>query len=467
MSRPPLPATLPEAHALIEALWARLEALEAKVDGLQRQVGRNSTNSSKPPSSDGPKVERPKRPGTGRKRGGQPGHEGSTRALIDDPDRVVECKPSRCGGCGERLSGTDPEPSRHQVTDVPPVRPHVTEYRTHALTCRGCGLATRGAWPAGVDGRAFGPRVTAMVAWLAGSFGLSHRDIVDLLGDGFGVTMATGSVAACERAASGAVREPVEALAAAVEGSAVAHADETGWRHQNERAWLWVAVTEVGTLFVEHDERSHLASRALLGEAFEGYLVSDRWSAYEGYALARRQVCWAHLVRQFGAMSEAAGEMGVLGAALCEQADALFHVWRRFERERLGRATLARWMAPVRAEVPALLARGAALGHALSGRCREILRLAGALFTFVEVEGVGPTNNAAERAIRKAVLWRKGSYGTQSLGGRLFVGRILSVVATLRQQGRKVLGYLVEACQARLVGEAAPSLLPSPVAQPP
>jgi transposase len=467
MARPPLPPTLPEAHALIEALWARLEALEAKVDGLQRQLGQNSTNSSRPPSSDGPKVERPKRTPSGRKRGGQPGHEGSTRALVEDPDAIVVCKPSRCDGCGGRLSGCDPEPSRHQVTDLPPVRPHVTEYRTHKVACASCGWVTRGAWPAGVDGRAFGPRVTAMVAWLAGSFGLSHRDIVDLLEDGFGVTMAVGSVAACERAASGAVRAPVEALASAIEAARVAHADETGWRHQNERAWLWVAVTEVGTLFVEHDERSHAASRALLGDAFEGYLVSDRWSAYEGYALARRQVCWAHLARQFAAMSEAPGEMGVVGAALCEQTDALFHVWHRFERERLGRATLARWMDPVRREVLALLARGAELGHALRGRCREILRVAGALFTFVDVEGIGPTNNAAERAIRKAVLWRKGSYGTQSLGGRLFVGRILSVVATLRQQGRKVLGYLVEACEARLFGETAPSLLPAPVAQPP
>ena len=178
MSRAPLPPTLPEAHALIEARWARLEALKAKVDGLRRQVGQNSTNASKPPSSDGPKVERPKRVPTGRKHGGQPGHEGSTRALVDDPDQVVACKPSRCGGCGGRLSGCDPAPSRHQVTDLPPVRPRVTEYQTHALDCAACGATTRGAWPAGVDGRAFGPRVPAMVAWLAGSFGLSHRDVV-------------------------------------------------------------------------------------------------------------------------------------------------------------------------------------------------------------------------------------------------------------------------------------------------
>jgi transposase len=326
---------------------------------------------------------------------------------------------------------------------------------------------TRGAWPSGVDGRAFGPRVTAMVAWRAGSFGLSHRDIVDLLEDGFGVTRAVGSVAACERVASGAVREPVEALAVAVQGATVAHADETGWRHPNERAWWWVAVTEVGTLFVEHDERRHAASRARIGDAFEGSLVSDRWSADEGYALARRHVCWAHLARPFAARSEAPGEMGVVGAALCEQTNALFHVGHRFERERLGRATLGRRMAPVRSEVLALLARGTELEHALRGRCREILRLADALFTFVEVEGVGPTNNAAERAIRKAVLWRKGSDGTQSLGGRRFVGRILSVVATLRPQGRKVLGYLVEACEARRFGEVAPSRLPAPVAQPP
>jgi transposase len=147
-------------------------------------------------------------------------------------------------------------------------------------------------------------------------------------------------------------------------------------------------------------------------------LVTDRWSAYEGYALARRQVCWAHLARPFAAMSEAAGEMGVVGVALGEQTDALFHIGHRFKRERLGRPTRARWMAPVHAEVLALLARGAELDHALRGRCREILRLADALFTFVEVEGIGPTNNAAERAIRKAVLWRKGSDGTQRLGGR-------------------------------------------------
>jgi transposase len=443
------------------ATIATLLAQARRIARLEARLGQTSQTSSRPPSSDPPGTPRPRRPPSGRRPGGQPGHPGRSRPLVPvaQVDTVVPVRPARCGRCGARLRGVDPAPQRHQVTEVPPVTPVITEYQLHTLACR-CGATTRGALPPGVPGGAFGPRLQALVAVCTGLYRLSRRTTMGLLADCFGVELALGSVTACEQATSQALAGPVAAARAHVVAQPVAYVDETGWREARRRAWLWVAVTTTVTVFLVHARRGAVAAQALLG-GFAGIRITDRWTAYNGWPLRWRQLCWAHLRRHFAAFAEAPGAAGRHGRALLAEADQLFAWWHRVRDGTLARASFRSYMRPLRRRVEALLWLGSRCRHApTAATCREILGLAPALWTFVRVPGVEPTNNAAERALRPGVLWRKGSFGSHSPAGSRFAERMMTVAATLKQQRRNVVDYITLACDAALRGEPAPTLLP-------
>ena len=457
----------PEAQAYIRALESRVAALEATVQQLREQVQQTSRTSSRPPSSDPPQAlgQRPRREPTGRRPGGQPGHEGQARALVpvEEVDVVVPVKPERCHHCQHLLQGEDPQPQRHQVTEIPPVKPVVTEYQLHRLVCPACGEETRAEVPAGVPTGGFGPRVQAITALCTGAYHLSKRTTQRALEDMFGVQMGLGTIANLEHATVQAVAEPVAEARAYVQRQPAAYLDETGWREGQQRAWLWTAVTEWVTVFVVRASRGGKVAQELLGERFWGWLVTDRWSAYTWYPPWRRQVCWAHLLRDIEAMIERGGRSREIGEALQVQARQMFQWWHRVREGTLAHRTFASYMWPVRQEVERLLEAGQTCGvPKTEGTCRELLKLRQALWTFVRHEGVEPTNNAAERAIRPGVLWRKGSFGTQSAEGSRFVEAMMTVVATLKQQHRNVLAYVTAACEAALCGQPAPSLLPTP-----
>jgi transposase len=457
----------PEAQAYIRALENRVAALEATVQQLREQVQQTSRTSSRPPSSDPPQAlgKRPRREPTGRRPGGQPGHEGQARALVpvEEVDVVVPVKPERCQHCQHLLPGEDPQPQRHQVTEIPPVKPVVTEYQLHRLVCPACGEETRAEVPAGVPTGGFGPRVQAITALCTGAYHLSKRTTQRALEDMFGVQMGLGTIATLEHATVQAVAAPVAEARAYVQQQPAAYLDETGWREGQQRAWLWTAVTEWVSVFVVRASRGGKVAQELLGERFWGWLVTDRWSAYTWYPPWRRQVCWAHLLRDIEAMIERGGRSREIGEALQVQARQMFQWWHRVREGTLAHRTFASYMWPVRQEVERLLEAGHTCGvPKTEGTCRELLKLRQALWTFVRHEGVEPTNNAAERAIRPGVLWRKGSFGTQSAEGSRFVEAMMTVVATLKQQHRNVLAYVTAACEAALCGQPAPSLLPTP-----
>jgi transposase len=461
--------TPPEAQAYIRALESRVAALEATVQQLREQVQQTSRTSSRPPSSDPPQAlgQRPRREPTGRRPGGQPGHEGQARALVpvEEVDVVVPVKPERCHHCQHTLQGEDLQPQRHQVTELPPIKPVVTEYQLHRLVCPACGAATRAELPAGVPTGGFGPRVQATTALCTGAYHLSKRMTQNVLEDLFGVQLSVGTVANLEQTTGQALAEPVAEARAYVQVQPAAYLDETGWREGTQRAWLWTAVTTWVTVFVVRRARSGKVAHELLGERFWGWLVTDRWSAYTWYPSWRRQLCWAHLLRDLEAMIARGGRSQEIGEALRAQARQMFHWWHRVRDGTLAHPTFARYMWPVRHEVERLLDAGQRCGvPKTEGTCRAILKLRQALWTFVRHEGVEPTNNAAERAIRPGVLWRKGSFGTQSAEGSRFVEVMMTVVATLKQQHRNVLEYVTAACEAALCGQPAPSLLPTPEA---
>ena len=286
----------------------------------------------------------------------------------------------------------------------------------------------------------YGPRVQATVALYTGAYRLSKRTTQQMMDDVFGVPLSVGTISQLEQATTAAVVAPVEEARTYVHTQAVAHLDETRWRQGAKQAWLWVAVTTWVTVFVVRLSRSGDIARALLGKPFSGILVTDRYSAYNWYPVRWRQLCWAHLLRDFEAMCDRGGRSEAIGDALLAQAHQMFTWWHRVRDGTLQRSTFRSYMTPLRREVERLLEAGSGCGvPKTAGTCRDILKRREALWTFVQVEGVEPTNNTAERALRPGVLWRKGSFGTQSEEGSRFVETMMTVVATLKQQQRNVL----------------------------
>src|SRR5712692_2097070 len=406
--------TPPEAQTHIRALEACLEtlasmvhALQEQVRTLQEQLNQTSQNSSRPPSSDPPQHERPRRPRSQRRRGGQPGHPGHTRTLIpvDEVDEVVVLKPEQCTHCQAPLLGDDPTPCRHQVIEIPPMKPVVTEYQWHQLVCAACGEVTRAPWPAGVPSGTYGPRVQATVALCTGSYRLSKRTTQHMMDEVFGVPMSVGTIGPLEQATTAAVAAPVEEARRYVHEQEVAHLDETSWRQGGKRAWLWVAVTSGVTIVVVRMSRGGHVARELLGEGFSGLVVTDRSSGYNWYPVRWRQLCWAHVLRDFEAMRGRGGRSEERGDAFRAKAHQRFTWWHRLPKGTWQRSTFRSYMTPLRREVERLLEAGSRCGvPQTAGTCRDILKRREALWTFVQVAGVEPTNNTAERAIRPGVL---------------------------------------------------------------
>jgi transposase len=455
-----LPAVVQVYIRTLESLAGGVESLTARVAELEARLNQNSSNSSKPPSSDPPSAKpAPTKPPSGKKRGGQPGHPKHERTILP-PDEIHDHKPSHCSGCRHPLSGDDPQPWIEQVIDLPEKLRHVIHHRRHTLTCPGC-QATTTALSGPEAAWGFGPKLQAATSYLSGVGRMGKRPIRQLCEDLFGIPISLGSISHLESHTSRALA-PIHAEAhAALEGRD-ANVDETSWKQGGKKAWLWVAVTQLMSVFLIHRNRSRAAFESLMGPKL-GVLTTDRYSVYRHLETDRRQVCWAHLRRDFQAMVDRHNAGSVIGAELLAHAEILFDRWQRVRDGTLTRRGFQRRYLPwLREAVWQLLRRGSAAACAPTATaCTELLGLEESLWTFARVEGVEPTNNAAERAVRHAVCWRKTSYGTDSDRGSRFVERILTVVASCRQQGRNLLRFVSEAIQADRRGTERPSLIPA------
>ena len=474
MTPAPLPDHLwnsasPELQAAILALVQiheqQLATLEARVNDLEARLKLNSTNSSKPPSTDPIGLKRkPPTPRSGKKRGGQAGHRKAYRPLVppEEVHETFDCKPTSCRRCGDELQGDDPTPLIHQVAELPKVQPIVDEYRLHRLACPGCGETTCGTLPPGVPRGGFGPYLQAVMALFAGAYRLSKRQIQQLSADLFGLSISAGMISKLERRSAAVLEAPYNRLAVSVHSTDAANIDETSWRQDREKAWLWVTVTRIATVFTIARHRSGEVAKALLGSEPDQVVSSDRFSAYEWIAARWRQICWAHLRRDFQAMIDRGGDGKPIGEKLLRLSHRLFHDWHRVRDGTLDWETFGKRMPRLRRGVRQALSEGSRCGCAkTSATCFEILKVEEGLWTFAKVKGIEPTNNAAERALRFAVIWRRISGGTDSQRGSRFVERTLSVVATCRQQGRNVLEYLTSCFEADHQGQPIPSLLPT------
>ncbi len=459
-------AQTPESvQGFVLAMLHRLQELESEVARLKEQIKQNSQNSSQPPSSDPPSSKKPKQTSEVEKRkpGGQPGHAKHERELlpIEQVKEVIAVKPVQCRSCGSQLSGEDSSPRRRQVTEIPPLQAETTEYQLHSLLCPDCHTSTCAPLPAGVPTGAFGPRLQAMVALLGGRYHLSKRDSCQLMDDFFQVDLSLGTISTLETKTSEALAQPVTEARAYVQNQAAIHLDETGWYENNQRAWLWVAATQWIAVFLIHGSRGSQVAKQLVGDTSSSIVHSDRWSAYNWIPNHLRQLCWAHLKRDFQAFAEREGPSALIGEQLLTQLDLLFDAWHAFRQQSISRTELQDTLQPVQLRVAELLRLGADSDHSkTAGTCSDILKRQTALWSFLYHEGVDPTNNFAERQIRPAVLWRKISFGTQSQSGSRFVERLMTVVASLKLQKRNTLAFLVDACHAANALTSPPSLLP-------
>jgi transposase len=466
MANPSPPIGISEEDGNATPIAVRVVVMELLqgVTQLEARLNQTSRNSSKPPSSDPPQAKpRAGKDPTGRESGGQPGHEGQGRKLQPESevDQIIEVRPEQCGQCGTLLLGEDAEPERHQVTELPRIAPVVTEYRRHCLWCVACGARTQAAWPAAMPAGSFEPRMQATVGYLTGRIGASQREVHEIFATLYQTAVSVGSVGALEQAVSEALATPVAEAQPYVQRQPVRNADETSWREKGKRRWLWISVTPLVTIFRLGKTRGAAGAKELLGEVVWGIIGTDHYAGYHWIDPRQRQLCWAHLKREFVAWSERTGETARIGLAVLAVEKQLFVLWYRVRDGTLAWADFQVAMLALMARVSTLLQEGVAGADAKAqGTCRTLLKREAALWRFVWEPGVEPTNNCAERPLRRAVLWRRRSFGTPSEAGSQFVERILTAVTTLRQQRRDVLEYLTAACAAAICKSPAPSLLP-------
>jgi transposase len=451
----------------LDVALAQIAILQAQVKELALQIQRNSSNSSTPPSANPLDAPKPTaKPPTGRKPGGQAGHRGHyrTRLPANRINATVTYVPSVCTRCQTPLpiepGPNDPEPSWHQVAELPKLAAVVTEHQAHARTCPGCGQFNQAAIPAEVRAHVIGPRLAAMMSYLSGRFHLSKRSVRELVEAAFEVPVSLGTVAALEQQTSAALIAAHDQARDAVRDAPVKNADETGWKQTGARRWLWTAATVTVAYFVIHVQRGVRGLKALLGEAITGIIISDRWWGYNGLPLEQRQICWAHLKRDFQKCLERGGPGQVVGDVGLMVVEDVFTLWWEYREGLIDRPSLGNQLEPLIEELRTALERGSGgADPKVMAFCDNLLALYPALWLFAGIEEVEPMNNHAERILRMGVLWRKNAFGCHSESGCRFVERILTVVQTLRLQKRSVLNFLEESVIAHRSGTPAPALV--------
>ena len=460
----PKASTLEEANEIIQALWDIVRKLSEKINI-------NSKNSSLAPSKDRSSKNksnikrdemRRKNP---KKRGGQPGHKKHERTLlpIDKVDHIVTCCPQNKCACGGDIALNKEIHGRHQQHEFPIVRPIVTEYQIYTGACNQCDKKHLGKLPDGVSWNFLGPRAIAMTANLSGVYRMSKQNIVGLYSDIFDFNLSIGMVCKAEKIVSSAIAAPVNEAKNFIRSAnqVVVHADETGFKEKGKSMWAWIATSGSVAVFAIRRDRDKKNAQKLLGKNFKGILCSDRYSAYQWIANENRQVCWAHLERDFRKISERSGSSNFVGNNLLLQTNDLFHHWHDFKDGVINRKMLKKKTKPIKIFIEGLLRRGKRSQHKkTAGTCKNILSYGPALWRFLETEDVPPTNNLAERLIRTIAIWRKTSFGTQSKAGTTYMERIMTVVATCKLQTKNTLDYLTHAVKNHFKNIAFPSLLP-------
>jgi transposase len=475
-------ATPESIKLVLMLLLEERKQMKLKIESLEERLNKNSRNSSIPPSKDGfvvkAKKKSPRKPLKIQASRQKPLQEHKIYEAEDCLElQIHEEKPSKCNACGYEVQGEDPEPTRHQIIDLPVLKPLVVEHRLHELECSHCGAKTRATLPLGLSAKCYGARLAAFVAFLSGGSRQSFRQTQMFLSQVLGMEISRGTINRMRQEVSEAVASAVDEAKTYVQQQDVINCDETGYRQQNKdgnnpdnkKAWIWVLVTPLVSVFMITLSRSQEIAQKLIGEGFTGYVGSDRYSSYAWLKEEQRQLCWSHLLRDFQAMAERTGVSKEIGESLLRRGYRLFHWWHRVRDGTMSRELFIKAVELLRTGLRQELEEAAAIEIGKQETtplaktvrtCRNLLKVEKALWTFVYLESLEPTNNSAERGLRFGVIWRDLTFGSQSAEGSRFVERMLTVNTSLKSQGRSILEFLTESCVARREGLKPPSLIP-------
>ena len=457
---------LSEKVSELAAIKKRCSELKKENEQLKERLNLTPENSSKPSSSQAPHERKSKKtknhkPKSKLKRGGQKGHKGHARGLLpaEKVDKIIPCHPVPDCNCGGKILPKKLR-QRHQVHDFNDGRLCLFEYQIYDGKCNLCKTKYLGKLPDGISLRMLGPTAIAKISLLTTKYNLSKRKSQELLLDFHNLIVSTGTISNAEKLTSNALEKPVAEAHEYTKQSSSLHADETGHFQKHKLAWMWVAVSMMTTIFMVMPSRSQKAAKQLLGKNYSGKLISDRYSAYNWIDLQNRQACWAHLIRDFTRISQRSGKAGQIGELLLYQSYILFNWWHKIRDGTIDRSLFVKRAAVIQKNIHKLLQKAAALEETKTANtCRRLLKAWDSLWLFVKVEGIEPTNNTAERALRQYVIWRKINLSTQSERGDRFIERMFTVIATCKQQGRSVLDFMTQAVQAYLGGAETPSLV--------
>lgn len=471
-----LPETVEGCHELIRGLFDTISELFKRVEKLEddnkklvlenkelkERLNNNSSNSSMPPSKDFKKKQK-KKAASKNKGGGQKGHKGHFRELLesDKVDVIVNCQlPAHCL-CGGKMKVKEEDYQRHQVHELPEIKLHVTEYRLEKGCCSDCGQKQIGSLPEGVTWGITGPKLTGFMSHLVSRYRLSRRESKDFLSELFKFTISLGTVFNKHKIVNAALEAPVSELLPMVKESPSVNADETGHKRDGKKQWMWGFVSSAAAYFSIEPSRGKKVLKALIGD-FKNIITSDRYAAYNYFDSSQRQVCWAHLKRDFTRLSEKDDKIiARIGKSLLAYEATLFDVWHEFKQHRITRDELLRQSLPIRKQIEELLEQGSYTDPTLKASrfCKNLLDRVYALWTFLSNENVEPTNNHAERSLRHAVIWRKNYFGTRSDYGSEFVARSLSVITTCKLQSKNIFEFLTQTMQSYFSKKSAPSLV--------
>lgn len=464
-----LPTTIEECHESIRLLMNTLDDLSKRFDVLESEnkklrienaqlkerLNNNSSNSSLPPSKS-QKKKKNTRPSSGKKAGGQPGHKGYYRELlpVEQVDCIQNCVlPENCQ-CGGSITSTG-NYVRHQVYELPILKLNITEYQLQQGRCGHCHCNHVACLPEGVTWGITGARLTGLMSELTVKYGLSRSEQKLFLKEMFNFSISKGTVFNKQKIVNGAMQAPVDELLPIVKEGSSVNADETGHNRDGKNEWVWGFISSIAAHFSIHASRGKKVLRNQMGD-FKNILISDRYAAYNIFESDQRQICWAHLKRDFTKLSEKDNKViARLGKSLLECGSDLFQIWHEFKSEKISRDELLRQTKPIRTRVGELLEQGTYTDPILKAArfCKNILGSCNALWTFLEVDGVEPTNNHAERSLRPLVIWRKKYFCTRSDYGSEFVARSASIITTCKLNGKSSFEFLTTLLKNHFAGK--------------
>jgi transposase len=463
-----LPNTIEGCHDLIRSLlptvselFKRVEKLEVENKQLKERLNNNSSNSSLPPSKDF-KKKKNKKPPSKNKSGGQKGHQGHFRALLDSKEvnSIVNCSLSDFCSCGGEIR-IKKDYQRHQVYELPEIKLHLTEYQLEKGCCQACSQNHVASLPAGITWGISGPKLSAFMSHMVSKYQLSRRELKEFLKEQFSFDISLGTVFNKQKIVNNALVGPTAELLVAVQKSSNINADETSHYRDGKKQWMWSIVSSTIAFFSVAGSRGKKVLKSLIGD-YRYIVTSDRYAAYNYFDSDKRQLCWSHIKRDFTKLSEKEDKVCArIGKNLLESEAKLFSVWHEFKQSKINRNELIRQCKPIRQRIGELLEQGSYTDPLLKAArfCRNLLESFTSLWTFLYIENIEPTNNHAERCVRPAVTWRKKYFGTRSDYGSEFVARSMSIRMTCQLQGKSTFQFLCQTLQSYFSKKPLPSLI--------